>query len=422
MAKDTSRLRIEFWKHAIPFMMVYAVVWGVAGITLPLVAGSTSRAGLVFAMLNLGIGVAAPVWGHFSRRASVSGLVFLSTVLAGLSWLGITILGNLLLPLFALLFGLSASGIFALATVQVTKIFPEDKWDSYIAQIQSLMTGGEVVGLLATSLYSGVALGLPFLVVGIVGGVAVARTQIRQGLGELEHFRFGHLTPSTIFPGILHGHYHLRFHPKHLRHFRHPVLAVVLVRWTLLLLAWAPIYAIYPLLMHESFGLEGPVASILYSASTAITVILFIAAGAIAKRSSPFASMSIGGVVSTASFALMYLSPMVGSQVLGAIGFVLMVCAYAFVGVGMNDGVVSVVSKEKEGEALGVANALASVDNVIGGIAGGVLVSALGYPMLFGLGFLLSALALVMGVPGAILRSRRSRSRSSPDSDQEGDG
>lgn len=405
MAADIGKLRLEFWKHSIPFVMVYAVVWGVAGITLPLVAGSANRAGLVFAMLNLGVGIAAPVWGHFSRRVSVTGLAFLSTLLAGASWVVLTLLGNFLLPIIALLFGLFASGIFALATVQVTKIFPKEQWDTYIARMQSLMTGGQVVGLLATSLYSGVALGLPFLLVGIIGGAVVARRAIRHGLEEVEHLHFGHLTPSTIFPGILHGHYHLRFRPKHLVHFKHPVLAVVLSRWTLLLLAWAPIYAVYPLMMHDAFGFSGPASSILYSVSTALTVLLFMAAGSIAKRLSPFFSMTLGAVVSTFSFALMYLSPLWGSKLLGGAGFVLMVCSYAFVGVGMNDGVVSVVSEEKEGEALGVANALMSVDNVVGGVAGGALVSALGYPALFGIGFLLSAAALALGVASAVLRS-----------------
>jgi MFS family permease len=405
MTEDIRKLRIEFWKHSVPFIMVYAVVWGVAGISLPLVAGSADRAGLVFAMLNLGIGIAAPAWGHFSRRVSVTGLTFLSVLLAGLSWTVLTIFGNVLLPLIALLFGLFASGTFALATVQVTEIFPKDQWDTYIAQIQSLMTGGQVVGLLATSLYSGAALGLPFLLIGVVCSAVVARRAIRRGIKEIEAFKFGHLTPSTIFPGILHGHYHLRFHPKHLLHFKHPVLAIVLARWTLLLLAWAPIYAVYPLMMHNAFDFPGPASSILYSVSTALTVVLFLAAGGLAKRRSPFFSMTIGAIISTAAFALMYLSLIAGSSLVGGAGFVLMVCSYAFVGVGMNDGVVAVVSEEKEGEALGVANALMSVDNVVGGMAGGALVTALGYPVLFGIGFVLSAAAVALGVVSALLRS-----------------
>ncbi len=404
---DMKKSRIEFWKSAIPFITVYAVVWGVAGISLPLLAVSAGRAGLVFAMLNLGVGIAAPLWGHLSRKASVSGLVFLSTLLASLAWLALTLLGNFLLPVMALLFGLFASGIFALATVQVTKIFPKEQWDTYIARMQSLMTGGQVLGLLLTSLYSGAALGLPFLLVGVIGGAIVARRAIRRGIEEIEELKFSHLTPSTIFPGILHGHYHLRFHPKHLLHFKHPVVAVILSRWTLLLLAWAPIFAVYPLLMNHAFGIAGSTSSVLYSASTALTVVFFIAAGAIAKRRTPFVSMSIGAIVSTVAFGLMYIGPMFGSPIPGAAGFVLMVSAYAFVGVGMNDGVVASVSEEKEGEILGVANALMSLDNVVGGLVGGAVIAAFGYGVLFAAGFILSAAALLMGIVGRIVRARR---------------
>jgi MFS family permease len=214
--------------HAMPFVTVYGVVWGVAGITLPL------RAGLVFAMLNLGVALGAPLWGHLSRTHSVTGLIFLSTGLAGLAWLGLTALGNTLLPLTALVFGLFSAGTFALATVQVTNIFPRETWDSHIADMQSLMVGGQVVGLLATSVCSGPALGIPFLV-----------------------------------------------------------------------------------------------------------------------------------------------------------GFVTMICTYAFVALGMNDGVVAAVSGAREGDVLGIANALMSIDNVVGGI-----------------GFVLSVIALLLGGASAAFRRR----------------
>ncbi len=404
MTTDIRSLRIEFWKHATPFVMVYAVVWGVAGIALPLVARTAGRAGLVFAMLNLGIGVAAPVWGHVSRRVPVAGLVFLSTLLAGVAWVVLTLLGNLLLPLMALLFGLFASGTFALATVQVTKIFPKEQWDTYIAQMQSLMVGGQVAGLLATSLYSGAALGLPFLLVGIVGGAMVARGAIRREVREIETVRFKSRSSAVIFPGLLHGHYLRRFRPRHLLHFGNIRLAVVLARWTLLQLAWAPIFAIYPLMMHATFGFSGPAASLLYSASTALCVPLFMGVGVIARRRSPFVAMTLGAVVSTAAFALMYLAAIAGRSAIGGAGFVLMVCSYAFVAVGMNDGVVATVSEDQQGDVLGVANALMSVDNVVGGVAGGALVSTLGEPALFAIGFVLSALALALGI---LSRARR---------------
>lgn len=403
----TRRSIPEFFRllaHAMPFVMVYGVVWGVAGITLPLLAGSPRRAGLVFAGLNLGIAIGAPVWGHLSRRYSVTGLIFLSTMLAGFGWLVLTLFGNTLLPETALVFGMFSAGTFALATVQVTSIFPREKWDGYIADMQSLMVGGQVVGLLATSVYSRAALGLPFLAVGVLAGGVLARKLIAREEEAFRHHTWHLRTPHTALPGILHANYLRRLRPLHILTVRSPFLAVVLTRWTLLILAWAPIFAVVPLLMHHVFRFSDGGSSLLYSGSTALCVPLFVVAGWIAKRASSVAAMSFGALMSTAAFALMCVALFTGSQPVGAAGFVLMVCAYAFVALGMNDGVVAAVSEHEEGEVLGIANALMSIDNVIGGLVGGILVAVFGYGSLFGIGLVLSAVALVMGVAAAAFR------------------
>lgn len=406
MTLANSALRANLWTRAIPFVAVYGVVWGVAGIVLPLVAGSAGRAGLVFAMLNLGIGLAAPLWGYMARRFAVADLIFASTLLAGLSWAALTFLGNSRLPLLAFLFGLFASGTFALATVQVTKTFPKPQWDTHIADMQSLMVIGQVVGLLATSLYSGAALGIPFLFVGTIAAAIMGHGTLRRRLADIEQLAFKLRAVPTVFPGILHGHHILRFHPKDLAHFRTPGVAAILTPWTLLILAWAPVFAVYPLMMSGNFGLSGSVSSLLYSGSTALSIPLFLFAGGMSKHRSPAAVMTIGAVVSTIAFALMYAGPEIGGRFLGAAGFAMMVCSYGFVAVGMNNGVVSLVSEQKQGEILGVANALMSIDNVLGGIFGGALVSAFGYRTLFEIGFIVSLIAVGFGVAKITSRLR----------------
>lgn len=392
--------------HALPFAMVYGVVWGVAGISLPLLAGSASRAGLVFAMLNLGVAIAAPVWGHLSRRHSVSGLILASTALAGLGWMLLTILGNTLLPAMALAFGLFAAGTFALATVQVTRVFPRETWDAYIADMQSLMVLGQVAGLLATSVYAGPALGIPFLAVGVLAASVLARDLIKRERPRAPHHRWRPHQPRAFLPGMLHGHHVRRLRISSLLTLRSAFVAVILTRWTLLILAWAPIFAVYPLLMHHAFGFSNAGSSLLYSGSTALSVPLFVGAGWIAKRASSVVSMTLGAACSTAAFALMYAALIGGFGALGAAGFVLMICAYGFVAPGMNDGVVAAVSESEQGDILGVANALMSIDNVVGGIGGGILIAAFGYGVLFCIGFALSAAALVLGVTSAKLRRR----------------
>jgi len=45
----------NFYYLALPFSIVNGVVWGIGIVSLPLLAKTTSRAGLAFAMINLGI-------------------------------------------------------------------------------------------------------------------------------------------------------------------------------------------------------------------------------------------------------------------------------------------------------------------------------------------------------------------------------
>ena len=410
MSKNPEILKLLV--HAVPFSMVYGVVWGVASMALPLLAGSASRAGLVFAMLNLGVAIGAPVWGHLARHRSVTWLILLSTLLAGLGWVGLTLLGNWLLPFTAFAFGLFAAGTFALATVQVTRIFPRAEWDAYIANMQSLMVLGQVLGLLATSVYAGAALGVPFLLAGLIAAAWLARGLMRreQPAKPAQPRHRWHLrSPHALLPGILHGHHLRQLNLRGVFTLRSAYVAMILTRWTLLILAWAPIFAIYPLLMHHAFGLANAQSSLIYSGSTALSVPLFLLAGRVARRVSSVLSMTLGALSSLVAFVLMYTALLQGNGPLGAAGFVLMVCAYGFVAVGMNDGIVGAVSAEKEGDALGAANALMSLDNVLGGIVGGTLVAAFGYGVLFIIGFALSALALGFGIVSARLRQASAR-------------
>jgi MFS family permease len=161
---------MKFWRMALPFIMVNAVVWGVASIALPVLAGSDSRAGLVFAMLNLGLAIGAFIWGYLSRKVGLSILLFSSTLFSAAVWIVLVLLDGTLLPLLAFVFGIFAAAIWALATVQVTRSYPKQEWDSHIARMQSFLVLGQVMGLLIASASSKPVLGIPLL------GLAVLAT------------------------------------------------------------------------------------------------------------------------------------------------------------------------------------------------------------------------------------------------------
>ena len=83
---------------------------------------------------------------------------------------------------------------------------------------------------------------------------------------------------------------------------------------------------------------------------------------------------------------------------LGIIGFVVMILSWSFISTGMNIGVVEIAEESKRGEALGIANSLQSIDNVIGGAAGGFIVNAMGYPVVLIFGFMFSGIALILRI------------------------
>ena len=146
--------RPNFYYLSLPFSIVNGVVWGIGIVSLPLLAKTTSKAGLTFAMINLGIAVGAVAWGHLTTKFRLSSLILSGTVLSFAGWLAIVLLdGKFLVPL-AFVFGTFTASIFTYASVMITNTYPKELWDKYIARMQAFMTFGTVAGLLITSLYA----------------------------------------------------------------------------------------------------------------------------------------------------------------------------------------------------------------------------------------------------------------------------
>lgn len=190
----------------------------------------------------------------------------------------------------------------------------------------------------------------------------------------------------------------MNFKLSHLIHLKNIPLLIFYIRWILVLLAPAPVFAVFPLLMKGAFNLNTSMASIVFAGSTFASVLVFVAAAKLARKRSAFTSFNIGVLVCLAGFLMMYGAAIGWSRWIGVGGFVLVIVSWAFVSTGMNIGVVKLVNPEKEGEALGLANMLMSLDNMIGGLAGGILAASFGYSVILIIGLGLSAGALVLEV------------------------
>jgi len=254
--------------------------------------------------------------------------------------------------------------------------------------MQSFLVLGQVMGLLIASVRSKPIVGVPLLALGVLATLPVHLAGKEATVGRFVHTHH-HIPKARIFD-ILTGYAHVKFHPSHLIHLKNIPLLVFYLRWILVLLAPAPVFAVYPLLMKGTFDLGTSMASILFAGSTFASVLVFVAAARLARKWSAFTVFNIGVVVCLTGFLMMYGVDIGWNRWIGVGGFVLVIVSWAFVSTGMNIGVVKLVSPEKEGEALGLANMFMSVDNMIGGLAGGVLAGVFGYSVIFMVGLGLS--------------------------------
>ena len=386
----------NFYYLALPFSIVNGVVWGIGIVSLPLLAKTTSRAGLTFAMINLGIAAGAMVWGHLSKKFKLNNLIFAGTVLSFLAWLAITLLnGRFLIPL-AFIFGTFTASIFTFASMIVTNTYPKELWDKYIAQMQAFMTFGTVVGLLVTTVYAKVVVALPFLFLAIV--LYLPFYKHHNSKAEQHSLHFSLLKPRHNFSEMFNAYFHGHIKWKHWRNFSNKPLLLLYLRWIFILLAPAPVYAMYPLLMKKAFHLSTSGSSMVYAFSTAVGVYLFLAAGNMAKRKSASFTMNTGAALYLISFLLMLSGMLFNIALFGIAGFVLMIFSWSFVSTGMNINVVELADEGKRGEALGISNSIQSIDNVLGGAIGGMIVAAMGYQVIMYLGILFSGIAIILSI------------------------
>ncbi len=386
----------NFYYLALPFSIVNGVVWGIGIVSLPLLAKTTSRAGLTFAMINLGIAVGAIIWGHLSKKFKLNNLIFTGTVLSFLAWLAITLLnGRFLIPL-AFIFGTFTASIFTFASMIVTNTYPKELWDKYIARMQAFMTFGTVVGLLVTTVYAKVVVALPFLFLAIV--LYLPFYKRHNSKAEQHSLHFSLLKPRHNFSEMFNGYFHGHIKWKHWRNFTNKPLLLLYLRWIFILLAPAPVYAMYPLLMKKAFHLSTSGSSMVYAFSTAVGVYLFLTAGNMAKRKSASFTMNTGAALYLISFLLMLSGMLFNIALFGIAGFVLMIFSWSFVSTGMNINVVELADEGKRGEALGISNSIQSIDNVLGGAIGGMIVAAMGYQVIMYLGILFSGIAIILSI------------------------
>ena len=179
--------------------------------------------------------------------------------------------------------------------------------------------------------------------------------------------------------------HHMYHHPREgvvrwLRASMSPRFALLLAGWLASFAGSAAFFSLYPVLMQSEYGVPPGRSSMAFAAAAAAGLLLSASAGRWSSRSGPLPLLRLGLGVRLAAFLLLWAVtlaplPLRGWPALSA--FLLVVLAWSFLGVGSEAQVAEL--SHREGEGMGIFNAVTAVGAVIGSAAGGWAAGALGY-------------------------------------------
>jgi DHA1 family tetracycline resistance protein-like MFS transporter len=388
---------VEPWYLAYALLGVAAA--GLVPIVLPLAVsrtGGASDAGLVVAAFSLG-GLAAPVWGGLADRYRLhrwlltGGLLVASAGLAAFpfatslaAWMGL-----------ALAQGIGVAGAATVANLFVVEAHPQAEWDERIGWLQTFYGGGQVAGLLLAGVLSSLDLRIGLLVAAGLTAVAVLTAWLTTHTPPRP-------APATPRPVLLHPARHGEwavsspqrlFHhltPDTLRQLgpvMHSPFAVFLVVWLLTFGGAATVFALYPVLMQQAYGVAPGLSSAGFAVAAGLGLTLYSPAGRWSERFGPaWVVRAALGVRLVAFLALLGLGLAHASGVawLALLAFLFVVLAWSLLSVG-GTALTARLSPVGEGEGLGIFNAVTALAGVVGAGLGGWVAGQWGYSAVSGL-------------------------------------
>jgi MFS family permease len=386
---------VEPWYLAYALLGVAAA--GVVPILLPLTvsrAGGASNAGLVVAAFSLG-GLTAPVWGGLADRYRLhrwllaGGLLVTSIGLAAFpfaaslaAWVGL-----------ALAQSIGVAGAATVANLFVVEAHPQAEWDERIGWLQTFYGGGQVAGLLLAGVLSSLDLRIGLLAAAGLTALAILPAWLTTHTPP---------RPATPQPVLLHPARHGEwavnspqrlFHHMTLDTLRQlgPVVrspfAVFLAVWLLTFGGAATVFALYPVLMQQAYGVSPALSSAGFAVAAGLGLALYTPAGRWSERFGPARVLwSALGIRLLAFLGLLGLSlTHAGAAAwLALLAFLFVVLAWSLLSVG-GTALTARLSPVGEGEGLGIFNAVTALAGVVGAALGGWVAGQWGYNAVSGL-------------------------------------
>ncbi len=402
---------VESWY--VSYALLGFTAAGLVPILLPILVGRTAgveNIGLVMAAYSLG-GLTAPIMGGLADRHRLHRILLVGGLLgtaAGTFFFSfaLTLPSRLALSLLA---GTGLAAASTVANIFIVEVHPETEWDARIGWLQTFYGGGQVVGI---------------VVAGMIGQTAPEKGLWRGGL----------IAASAVVPAlygtrqdaaILFGHRPVLSRPVHRaewpvaspQHLYHHLGLMKLTRmfsaiepsFGLFLLAWllsfagsAAFFSLYPVLMHQVFGVLPGRSSVGYALAAGLGLILYAPAGNWSRKRGPLPVLRDAIVLRIAAFlalTVLAAAPFSGRGWLAILAFVFVVLAWSLLSVS-SSALVAVLSPKNEGEGMGIFNAVTALSGVIGAVVGGWAASLWGYTAI-------PVIGIVGAVSGFLLTLKR---------------
>jgi MFS family permease len=293
----------------------------------------------------------------------------------------------------ALAESIGVAGAATVANLFVVEAHPQAEWDERIGWLQTFYGGGQVAGLLLAGVLSSLDLRIGLLAAAGLTALAILPAWLTTHTPP---------RPATPQPVLLHPARHGEwavnspqrlFHHMTLDTLRQlgPVVrspfAVFLAVWLLTFGGAATVFALYPVLMQQAYGVSPALSSAGFAVAAGLGLALYTPAGRWSERFGPARVLwSALGIRLLAFLGLLGLSlTHAGAAAwLALLAFLFVVLAWSLLSVG-GTALTARLSPVGEGEGLGIFNAVTALAGVVGAALGGWVAGQWGYNAVSGL-------------------------------------
>jgi MFS family permease len=384
------------------YLLLGMVTAGLLPVLLPLTVEALSHrlstVAYVMGAYNFGL-LTSPLWGMLAERIKAYRNLFLgSFLLTAAGILGMLLLrepASWLVSAFAL--GAGSGGAATLATLFIVDFEVQAEWEARIGWLQSFNASGQVVGLMLAAAFSGgdsaVALWVCvaiLLLAMAVGGISLPLSKpARPADAASQHphlllnMRLLAIFPKLSVPSGVGLHfYHLNLAGlRGLPQAMGTPFGRFLLSWFALAFAVAAFFSYFPLMLSESYNIAPHTTAIIYAATSAVGIALYVLTSHLTARYGPGRVYLSGLALRIIGFGLLLVPFLISIEsrlLFGAAGFSLIVIAWPLLSVSGTDLAVR-LTPFSEGAAVGLLNAALALATAVGVVFAGPLVARSGY-------------------------------------------